>query len=543
MLILRLGCFVALAFVLSQRFTFADEPYPLSRQLRTLEADLRSPEYQAVLATMIVTDLHAEWLRAATPDNYQRFLKEHGGLERVQADPQLQAAYERRKQIAEQFLEKIRQAYQARKQKAPFDDPAKLTAALLATADRAENAGNPEIPIRPFLVAPGAEKQWPGFRGPTGQGFVFDTQIPLKWSATESVLWRTRLPGKGNSSPVVWGDQIFLTAEGAAGENGPERLLLAYDRKTGVQRWQHAAPAPKEIEKLYRKNSLASSTPVTDGERVVAFFGNSGLLCCDMDGKRLWHKDLGLFRTIHGPGTSPVIYKDLVILIQDLTQGKSVCAAFDKCSGEERWRVERRNAACWCTPVILRVGDRDELVYNGSGELVAYDPATGNVLWRTGGPSGESIPMIVTGGGLIYSASGRNGPVFAVRPGGTGNISKTHIAWKNRLGGPHVPSPAYHDGRIYLASDTGIATALDARTGELLWEERLRGRFSASPLVVGDRILFLNEDGETFVIHSSSEFEILAENRLNEYTVATPAVVGGQLYFRTAEHLICVGLK
>jgi len=142
---------------------------------------------------------------------------------------------------------------------------------------------------------------------------------------------------------------------------------------------------------------------------------------------------------------------------------------------------------------------------------------------------------------LIYSASGRNGPVFAVRPGGTGDITQTHIVWKNRLGGPHVPSPVYHDGRIYLVSDTGIVSALDAKSGELLWEERLRGRFSASPLVVGDRILFVNEDGETFVIRSRSEFELLAENPLNEYTVATPAVVGGRLYFRTAEHLICIG--
>jgi len=538
----RRYCLVSLALGLLGAAGSAGDPYPLSRQLRTLEADLQSPAYQAVLATMIVTDLQAEWLRVATPDNYRRFQEEHNGLARIQSDPQLRAAYERRKRIAEQFLGMLRQAYQARQQKPPFDDPEILSVALLAKQEQRNDAAPAPTPaIRPYLVAAGAEKQWPGFRGPTAQGFVFDTEIPLTWSATESILWRTRLPGKGNSSPVIWGDQIFLTAEGAAGKNGPERLLLAYDRKTGALLWQHAAPEPPEVEKLYRKNSLASSTPASDGERVVAFFGNSGLLCCDLAGNRLWHRNLGLFRTIHGPGSSPVIYKDLVILIQDLTQGKSVCAAFDKRTGEERWRVERRNAACWCTPVIIRVGDRDELVYNGSGELIAYDPETGAVRWRTAGPSGESIPMIVSGGGLIYSASGRNGPVFAVRPGGTGDITQTHIVWKNRLGGPHVPSPVYHDGRIYLVSDTGIVSALDAKSGELLWEERLRGRFSASPLVVGDRILFVNEDGETFVIRSRSEFELLAENPLNEYTVATPAVVGGRLYFRTAEHLICIG--
>lgn len=515
------------------------DPHPLSHQLRTLEQDLESKDYHAVLATMIPTDLDAEWQRVATPDNYHVFARRHGGAEAVANDPALRKAYERRKEIAARFLDLLRPAFKAKKRRIPFDDEAALVRAL----ERGDRKGDPAAPaearILPIFPAPGAEKHWPAFRGPTGRGVVFDPRIPRRWNGTENVLWKGKLPGPGNSSPVIWGERLFVTS--IEGEDPKSRLLLCYDRRDGALLWKHAAPAPKELEKVYGKNTFASSTAVTDGERVIAFLGNGGLLSCDLEGKRLWHADLGTFTTTHGPGTTPVLYKDLVILVQDQNKGRSLFAAFDKRTGEERWRHERKNSMGWSTPVLLRVDDRDELVYNGSHEVIGYDPATGEVLWRSSGPSEESVPMLAAGGGLLYSTSGRNGPAFAIRPGGRGDVSRTHLVWRNERGGPHVPSPAFHDGRLYLISDTGVLACLEAATGNTLYQERLRGRFTASPLVVGELLLFVNEDGLCTLVKAGPAFELVAENDLKEMTLATPAVLDGRIYFRTRQSLICVG--
>ncbi len=532
-----------MTFLLALLLAAQDEPYPPSLQLRTLEKDLTSPEYKKVVEAMIPTDLEAEWQRVATPDNYRAFEKAHGGAEKVAADPALKAAYERRKRIADGFLAIMREAFAQKKRKAPFDDPAALAKVLEKSDRRGEGKVSSELAIREILAALGADKEWPQFRGPSGRSLVYDARIPMRWSATENVAWRTELPGRGNSSAVVWGDRVFTTSEGEKGGKGPERLLLCYGRKDGKLLWKHACEPAKEAETLWWKNTYASSTPVTDGERVIAFFGNGGLLACDMDGKRLWHRDLGLFPTTHGPGASPVLYKDLVILIQDQNKGASLCAAFDKRTGEERWRRPRKGAMCWSSPVLLRVGDRDELIFNGSLEVTSYDPATGEVLWTAAGPSKEAVPMIAAGGGLLYSASGRNGPVFAIRPGGTGNVTETHVAWRNEIGGPHVPTPQYHDGRLYVVSDTGVLTCLEAATGAVLYQQRLRGWFSMSPLLVGDVLLLVNEDGRTYLVKTGPELEILAENDLGEKILATPAVLGGRIYFRTEKQLVCVGEK
>lgn len=522
------------------------DAYPLSLPLQTLERDLKSDDYREVLGTMIPTDLAAEWQRVATADNYHRFAQEHGGLERVLQDERLQQAFERRKRIADDFLQLLSEAYAKKKIKPPFQDPAVLVKAL-ASVDRRGAAAAQSPAVEPLVSVPDAAKHWPGLRGFTGQGIVADTRIPARWSDSESIIWKAPLPGRGNSSPIVWGEKLFVTAEGSAspadgGEGkGPERLLLCFDRGTGSLQWSLRAPPPKELETLYWKNCFASSTPVTDGERVIAFFGNSGLICSDLNGNRQWHRDLGGFPTMHGPGSSPVLYDDLVIFIQDQTQGKSLAAAFDKRTGETRWQIERANNPCWSTPVLLRIGDRHELVFNGSQEVVSYDPGTGTELWKVQGTSIESIPMVVSGGGLIFSTSGRNGPTMAIRPGGRGDITETHVQWRNERGGPHVPSPAYHDDRLYLLGDTGILTCLNAQTGDTLWQQRLRGKFSMSPLLLNDRLLLVNEEGVSYLIQSGPRFKLLAENRLSETTVAIPAILEGRIYFRSHEHLICVG--
>jgi outer membrane protein assembly factor BamB len=544
--ILRSAAFAAL-LASPAMATAAD--YPLSLQLEVLERDLASAEYQAVLKTMIPTDLAAEWQRVATPDNYHLFENQHGGREQVERDPALKAAYSRRLQIATQFLTLIRTAYENKKLKPPFADESLLLRVLQSGQKAQTKSSGDVVPIEFVLPCSGAEKQWPGFRGPTSQGIVLDTDIPLRWNDSENVLWRLKLPGRGNSSPVVWGDRLFVTAESEprpvdapllAKDAAPGRLLLCY-AIDGRPLWQHAAPRPQEHEVLYWKNTLASSTPVTDGERVIAFFGNAGLVCCDLDGNRLWHVDLGTFPTTHGPGSAPVLYQNLVILIQDQNKGHSLCAAFDKRTGSKVWQRERANAMGWSNPVLLKIGQRDELIFNGSNELTAYDPLTGDELWKHAGTSNESIPMLATGDGLLFSASGRNGPIFALRPNGRGLVEDPEPVWRLEHGGPHVPSPIYHDGRLYLVSDTGIVMCLQADSGETLWQKRLRGRFSASLLLVRDKVLLISEEGVTYVIQSGPALELIAQNELSETLYATPAVVGGRLYLKYTTGLVCVG--
>jgi outer membrane protein assembly factor BamB len=524
--------------------------YPLSLQLAELERDLASADYAAVVKTMIPTDLAAEWQRVATPDNYLLFAREHGGMEQIEGQPDLKRAYERRKEIATKFLELMRAAYEQKKQKVPFADQAVLLRVLESGVKPQALRAQADTTIESVLPCAKAERQWPCFRGPTGQGIVFDMNIPLKWSDSENILWRKKLPGRGNSSPVVWDKRLFVTAESnprpddaplLAKDEAPDRLLLCYSTD-GELLWQHAAPRPEGHEVLYWKNTLASSTPVTDGERVIAFLGNAGLICCDMDGKRLWHVDLGAFPTTHGPASAPIMYRHLVVLIQDQNKGRSLCAAFDKTTGAKVWERERPNAMGWSNPVVLKIGGRDELIFNGSNEIVSYDPLTGEEFWKQAGTSIESIPMLATGGGLLFSASGRNGPIFAMRPSGGGSTARQpEVVWRLEHGGPHVTSPDYHDGRLYLVSDTGIAMCLNAATGETLWQKRLRGRFSSSPLLVGNKLLLTSEEGTTYVLNSGPQFDLVGENSLNATIYTTPAVVASRLYFRSTTGLICVG--
>jgi hypothetical protein len=290
----------------------AANPYPLSKELTVLERDLTSGDYRAVLATMIPTDLEAEWQRVATSDNYLVFAEQHGLEQRgaaakIASDPSLKIAYDRRRQI-DKFFGLIREAYAKRRRRPPFDDAKKLETALRSAGLHSRGAEHANsIAIHAIMPAPGAERQWPRLRGPDGQGTTFDTELPLHWGPHENVVWKTEIPGRGNSSPVIWDDRIFITT---SSDDGKERKILCYARPDGKLLWQRAAPSPPARETLYKKNTFASSTPVTDGQRVIAFFGNSGLLCVDLDGHQEWHVDLGLFPTMHGPGTSPLLYKD-----------------------------------------------------------------------------------------------------------------------------------------------------------------------------------------------------------------------------------------
>ncbi|MDA0833114.1 MAG: PQQ-binding-like beta-propeller repeat protein [Planctomycetota bacterium] len=517
----------------------SEEEFPLHREQAVLERDLNSEDYQRVLETMIPTDLAAEWQRVAAPDNFLAFARKHGGIDKIDADPMLKAAYKRRRDVAHNFLELMLSEYAKRNVKPPFDleNLDKVLEPLLESSAVATDT-LPETSVRVLLPAPGSETQWPRFRGPSGQGTVYAENVPQKWSVTENIAWKIELPGRGNSSPIVWDDKIFVTAEM---NDRQDRALLCYSRTDGQLLWEAVAPRPEMTEPLYWKNTYATSTPVTDGEHVYALFGNAGLICCDFDGNTVWQKNLGLFQMAHGPGTSPVLYRDLVIVMQDQNQQDSLMVACDKKNGEIVWQQQRPRSVCWSTPVVVRVDDHDELIYNGSNTVIGYDPATGVEIWRVNGSSVEAVPTPVIGNGLIFSASGRVGPLLAIRPGGTGDISKTHLFWNKQRIAAHVPSPAFANGMLFQANDMGILTCFEAATGETLWQTRLRGKFSMSPLVIGDSILITSEEGLTTIFRAGDQFEAIAENDLAETIFATPAVLDGQIIFRTDSHLISIG--
>ncbi len=273
----------------------------------------------------------------------------------------------------------------------------------------------------------------------------------------------------------------------------------------------------------------------------IAFFGNGGLLCVDFNGHQQWHVDLGLFPTMHGPGTSPVLYRDEVICIQYQTRGKSLFAAFDKRTGARLWQQERENAACWSTPVVVRIGDRDQLVYNGSGWIAGYEPETGKELWRVTGTSREAIPTVVVGGGLLISASGRNGPTMGIRPGGRGDLTETNVTWRNLRGrstrafapllrGPDLYRERHGDRDLYRRR--GRANGVATPAPRSVFDVADRG---------GGRILVTSEEGRSTIFGVGDTFQVVAENDLQEPVLATPALLGGRLYFRTASHLLCVG--
>jgi outer membrane protein assembly factor BamB len=395
------------------------------------------------------------------------------------------------------------------------------------------------------IIAPPDEgrKYWSRWRGPSGQGQVSGGQYPDRWSATDNVLWRVPVPGEGNSSPVVWGDRIFLTA---AHDGGRRRSILCFRRSDGELLWETSAPEAR-AEDFHRKNGAASSTPTTDGERVYAYLGNSGLLAVDLEGRRIWHTDLGRFNAYHGTASSPLLYGSRVIVAQD-HQGKSgsFIAAFSTRDGSEIWRTTRTERVGWSSPIAIRAGERHEIVLSGQEAVRAYDPATGEELWYAEGNTYEAIPTPVVGHGLVYCSPGRAGPTLAIRPGGNGNVTETHVAWAARKGSPFVPSAVLDDGRFYIVNDmSSVVTGYDAASGEVLWQGRLgearREGFSASPVAVGGKVFFTSDSGETFVLDSGPEFDLLHVNRLDEPVLASPALVDGIWYFRTRGNLLAIG--
>ena len=412
------------------------------------------------------------------------------------------------------------------------------------TAAPASAPSNDDVEM--IAVDAAAAGYWSRWRGPSGQGLVTGSGYVDSWSKTENVRWRTPVPGAGNSSPIVWGDQIFVTA---AFEGGRQLAMLSYDRRDGSLLWRTDVPQPRVPESPHGKNGHASSTPSTDGERVYAYLGNHGLIAVDMDGEIAWHRDFGQLLAFHGTAGSPLLHDGKLIMYQDMrggTEVSSFVAAFDTTTGETVWWTERGENVGWGTPIAVRVGNDEEIVVSGQRKVYAYDPDDGSELWQVDGNLFEVIPTPVVGHGMVFASSGRAGPTLAIRPGGRGNVTDTHLVWSSPKGSPFVPSTLLHGDYLYMINDmSSVLTVYRAATGDVMYQQRLgqaqRESFSASPVVVDDKIFITNDAGETFVVAAGPEENLVHVNRMGERTLASPALVDGVWYIRTAEALYAIG--
>lgn len=389
----------------------------------------------------------------------------------------------------------------------------------------------------------GMADDWPRWRGPYGNGVSAETGLPVRWSATENVRWRAELPGEGSSSPIVWGDRVFITA---ALDRGGKRLTLCLDRATGRERWRREI-TDENPEISSALTGHAAATPATDGTHVVAVFGNAGVVCYDFDGRQLWHRRLGEFESELGLASSPILYDGTVILVCDHDGDRfrsfdSFLTALDVTTGATRWKTDRPGLfRSWSTPILVPTESGKELIVNAQDELRGYDPDDGRLLWQVTGMTGWVTPSPVFGHGLIFATSGKDGPTLAVRPGGRGDVTDTHVVWRHHRGAPYVCSPLLAGDDLYVHNEQGILTCYDARTGKQHYRQRLDGKFLASG-VAGDGRLYLTSDaGETFVIQLGPEFQRLARNPLDDEVAASPALADGTILLRTRHHLYCIG--
>jgi outer membrane protein assembly factor BamB len=383
---------------------------------------------------------------------------------------------------------------------------------------------------------------WPRWRGPDGNAVSTEASLPLRWSRTENVRWSIEIPGEGSSSPIVWEDRVFVTS---ALDSGKRRIVHCLDRKNGKVLWSRELEN-KNPETASAVTGHAACTPATDGQHVVAWFANAGLVCYDFAGKQLWHKQLGEFDLDLGLATSPIIHRDRVILVCDhdgdrFTSFDSFLIALDVKTGKEVWKTERRGLfRSWSTPILVPRNDKLELVVNAQEELRGYDPETGKQLWRLPGLGQWVAPSPVFAQGLIFTASGKNGPLAAVKPGGLGE-GEVKPVWRHDTGAAYVCSPLVVGDHLYVHTDAGILTCYEAKTGKTVYKERLEGKFSASAVAGDGKLYFINEAGTTLVIRAGQKFEVLAKNALGEYAVASPAIAQGDLFLRTETRLFCIG--
>ena len=418
-------------------------------------------------------------------------------------------------------------------------------------------------------------QQWPHWRGPTAAGVSAEKGLPERWSDQEGIAWKASVRGLGISSPIVWGDLVFVTSQVGSGvaRSGPrlvqsgnpveagERalgagptegdgkvtfVLSAFDRATGRTVWEHELTAEGPLQPVHEKHNLASPSPVTDGERVYVWYGTGQIAAVDTKGKLVWSKHLGAeygpFEINWGHASSPVVYKDMLVLVCYHDRA-SYLLALDVRTGAVRWKSDGTGGVTsYSTPLVVEAGGRAEIVVNSSAGVAAHDAATGARLWHFEEANRFPVPMPLAHNGVIYMSRGyRSSPFMAIRPGGKGDISTSHVVWRVASGAPYISSLVYYDGLIYMVGDVGVLTVVDAATGARVFQERIGGVYTASPIAADGKVYLVSEDGETIVISAGRAPKVLSRNRLNARQLASPAIAGGRLFIRSDDTLYAIG--
>jgi outer membrane protein assembly factor BamB len=435
--------------------------------------------------------------------------------------------------------------------------------------------------IASLVALPSAAQDWPSFRGPRASGVADSKPTPVEWNAEKgkAILWKAPIPGIAVSSPIVWGDRVFVTTavssdpkaglrHGLYGDVEPSNdvarhswRVYALDKRSGKVVWERVAHEGTPKTKRHPKSSQASCTPATDGRHVIAHFGSEGLFAYDMDGRLLWKRDLGMLNAgwfydpdyEWGVASSPVIHKDTVIVQCDIQKG-SFIAAFRLEDGVPVWRTARDEIPSWSTPTVYEGPGRAEVVTQATKFIRAYDPASGKELWRLGPNSEITTPTPIVAHGLIFVTNGYRGiqPIYAIRPGGAGDLtlpegktSSEFIAWSTTRGGPYTPTPVVYGDYLYTLSNQGVLACYQARTGERVYQERVGGggAYSASPVAADGKLYLAAEDGEVNVVKAGPEYRLLATNPVGEVLMATPAISDGVLFIRGLRHVFAVGAR
>jgi outer membrane protein assembly factor BamB len=408
------------------------------------------------------------------------------------------------------------------------------------------------LSILAALASSATGDNWPAWRGADGTGECAERNLPVKWSRDENVRWKVKLPAPGNSTPVIWGERVFLTQ---ATEKGQKRSLLCLARKDGKTLWEKVVEY-KGKEPTHDTNPYCSASPVTDGRRVVVSHGSAGVFCYDLDGNELWHRDLGQCEHIWGNGASPILYGDLAIL--NFGPGKrTFLIAIDARTGKDVWKVEEPGGlrgddgeawiGSWSTPTLLKLKERDELVMSWPGAVKAYAPKTGDLLWTCGGLAKDqgtdrlvyTSPLVSPEAVVVMAGYG--GPALAVKPGGKGDVTETRRLWRQPSAPQRIGSGIIAGEHVYMLHETGLAECTELKTGKKVWSERVGAGAWGSLVHAGDRLYVTNVQGETIILAAKPKFEIIGRNPLKETTRASIAVSDGNLFIRTYDYLWCIG--
>jgi outer membrane protein assembly factor BamB len=419
-----------------------------------------------------------------------------------------------------------------------------------------------------------AQSNWPQWRGLDASGVSTETNLPSEWDETKNIRWKTTIPGRGHSSPIVWGTRVFLTTaiegpvvpgaeavrhirqgqeykhpDSVGADHSYTLKLLCIELDTGKIVWDKTVYEGTVYDNRHRKNTYASSTPVTDGQFIYVSFEAEGLYCYDFNGKRVWKASLGkIAKGGMGPGTSPVLFQNLVILQCDQEYGEgSFIAAVDKKTGKEVWRAARNQRRSWATPLLIRSSDRNELVTSGPQKIIAYDPLSGKELWSAPGVESNPIPSPVAGRDLVYVTAGSDAKrALAIRTGGSGDLTNSsNLVWRYEKGTAYVPSPILYNDYLYLLTDAGAITCLEAATGKLIYQARMpvATQFTASPVAFDGKLMIVSEDGDSFIVKAGPTPQVLFSNPLGEPVYASPAISNGNILVRGASTLFCISNK